>query len=60
MALGFTHAPLSRAKVQSLSHKALVSFAIFAVAMLTVPLFELALPLEKDPMCIGSRLPAGK
>jgi hypothetical protein len=59
-ALGFTRAPPSRAKLQSLSRKALVSLAIFAVAMLAVPLFELALPLQKDPMCIGSRLPSGK
>ena len=55
VALSFTRTLPTRAKLQSVSHKALVSLAIFAVAMLAAPLFELAMPLQRDPMCTKPR-----
>ena len=58
VALVFARAPSARAKLQDLSRKALVSMAIFAVAMLAAPLIELALPLQKDPMCVRPPSPA--
>lgn len=39
------------------SRKSLISLAIFVAAMLAAPLFQLSLPLQRDPACVDRSPP---
>jgi len=43
--------PAAKTKLKELAREALISIAIFIAAIFATPLFELAMPLQKDPYC---------